>query len=358
MNGYTEEEKFWIWLASLGLGAKSFYQTLRLFGSAAAFFDAVKSDSGALQSLPADTLRLARTACSVQRVAEVLCELSSNDILALTRLSEKYPKPLASIPWPPPVLFIKGEMGCLNHALGIVGTRRCTRRGYEHARRIAGGLDGMCVVSGLARGIDTAAHLGALDTGLSTIAVLGCGVDVVYPPENEEIYYRIIQNGAVISELPVGALPHMSNFPVRNRIIAGLSQGLLVVESEMKGGTAITASLAVQYGKDIFAMPGPPFISVSELPDALITAGAVPVRDAADILAYYGLGKAASHEEQAQPMLDFTQARIYELLHHQDLSAEGVAALSGLAPGEVNISLTMMELSGLIRRVAGGKYGV
>ncbi len=358
MNGYTEEEKYWIWVASLGLGAKSFYQVLRLFGSAAAFFDAVKSDSDSLQTLPAETLRLAHAACSDQRITEVLCELSSKDIYALTRLSDGYPEPLASIPWPPPVLFVKGEMGSLDRAIGIVGTRRCTRRGYEHARRIAGGLDGMCVVSGLARGIDTAAHLGALDAGLSTIAILGCGVDVIYPPENEELYYKIIQNGAVISELPIGAAPHMSNFPVRNRIIAGLSRGLLVVESEMKGGTAITASLAVQYGKDIFATPGPPFVNVSELPDALIAAGAVPARDAADILAYYGVGKAAANEEQAQPVLDFTQARIYELLHHQDLSAEGVAALSGLSPGEVNVSLTMMELSGLIRRVAGGKYGV
>jgi DNA processing protein len=358
MNSYAEEEKFWIWLASLGLGAKPFYQTLRLFGSAAAFFDAVKNDSDMLLNLPDETVRLARVACSEQRIAELLCELSSKDIFALTRLSADYPEPLATIPWPPPVLFVKGRIDSLHRAIGIVGTRRCTRRGYEHTRRIASKLDGMCVVSGLARGIDTAAHLGALDADIPTIAVLGCGVDVVYPPENEEIYHRIIQNGAVISELPIGATPYMGNFPVRNRIIAGLSRGLFVVESEMKGGTAITASLAVQYGKDIFAMPGPPYLNMSELPNSLISAGAVSVRDAADILAYYGEHKTAAKDQQAQPVLDFTQARIYELLHQQDLSAEGVAALSGLAPGEVNIALTMMELSGVIRRVQGGKYGV
>jgi len=213
-------------------------------------------------------------------------------------------------------------------------------------------------VSGLARGIDTAAHLGALDTGITTVAVLGCGADVIYPPENEEIYHKIIQNGAVISELPAGAAPHMGNFPVRNRIIAGLTRGLLVVESEMKGGTAITASLAVQYGRDLFAMPGPPYIGMAELPNALISAGAVPVSDAEDLLEYYGVHTAGHKNEQAQPVLDFTQARVYELLRQQDLSAEGVAALSGLSPGEVNVALTMMELSGVIRRIAGGKYGI
>lgn len=358
MNGYTEEEKYWIWLASLGLGAKPFYQTLRLFGSAAVFFDAVKNGMDALQTLPAETQRLARAACSDQRVAEVLCELSSKNIYALTRLSEDYPEPLSAIPWPPPVLFVKGQLCGLHHALGIVGTRRCTRRGYEHTRHIASELKGMCVVSGLARGIDTAAHLGALDAGLSTIAVLGCGVDVIYPPENEETYRKIAQNGAVISELPVGATPHMGHFPMRNRIIAGLSRGLVVVESEMKGGTAITASLALQYGKDIFAMPGPPYLSMAELPTALISAGAVPVRNASDILAYYGEDKPAAKEQPVKAVLDFTQARIYELLRQQDLSAEGVAALSGLKPGEVNIALTMMELSGIIRRIEGGKYGV
>lgn len=358
MNDYTEEEKYWIWLASLGFSAKVFYQALKLCGSAGDFFDAVKSNSDALQSLPADTLRAARAACSKQRMNEIVCELSSKYIYALTRLSADYPETLSAIPWPPPVLFVKGKLCGWTNTIGIVGTRRCTRRGYEHTRRIAGELEGMCVVSGLARGIDTAAHLGALDGGLPTVAVLGCGVDVIYPPENEEVYHRIIQNGAVISELPVGATPYMGNFPVRNRIIAGLSLGLLVVESEMKGGTAITASLAVKYGKDIFAVPGPPYKSMSELPSALISAGAVPVSDAEDIMAYYGSDMAAQKKEQAQPVLDLTQARIYELLRQEDLSAEGVAALSGLLPDDVNIALTMMELSGVIRRLGGGKYGV
>ncbi len=358
MNGYSEEERFWIWLASLGLGAKATYQALRQCGSAAVFFDAVKTGSAVTESLPAETLRFARAACSEQRAAEVLAELASKDIVALTRLSTEYPSRLASIPWPPPVLFIKGQLTDMQRAVGIVGTRRCTRRGFELTRRIASELDGMPVVSGLARGIDTAAHLGALDAETPTVAVLGCGADMIYPPENAELYQRICQNGAVVSELPLGTQPYLGHFPVRNRIIAGLSRGLLVVESEMKGGTAITASLAVRYGRDMFAVPGPPYLSMAQLPNTLIAKGAVPAACAADIRKYYGEGQPSAEEEEAQPAMDLTQARVYELLRREDLSAEGLAALSGLEPGELSIALTMMELAGLIRRLPGGKYGM
>lgn len=357
VNGWSEEEKYWIWLASLGLPAKAYYQALRCGGGAAAFFDAVKSGAAATEGLPDETLRLARAACSNQRVAELLAELSAKEISAVTRLDAQYPTALESIPWPPPVLFVKGRLPSFGRAVGVVGTRRCTRRGYELTGRIAAGLKGMTVVSGMARGIDSAAHLGALEAGLDTVAVLGSGVDVVYPPENDALYSRIAQHGAVISELPPGTEPYMGNFPVRNRIIAGLCRGLLVVESEMKGGTAITASLAIRYGRDVFAVPGSTQAGMAALPNALIAAGAAPVACAADIPSYYGEGEAAAKEE-TQPVLTLTQARVYELLRREDLSAEGVAALSGLEPGEVSIALTMMELSGVIRRLPGGKYGV
>ena len=359
MNGYSEEENYWVWLASLGLGAKATYQAIKSCGSAAAFFDAVKNGSDVIQDLPAETLQLARAGCSEQRVAEVLAELSSKNIQALTRLSPDYSVRLALIPWPPPVLFVRGQLPDMQRAVGIVGTRRCTRRGYEFTRHLASELDGMPVVSGLARGIDTAAHLGALDADAPTVAVLGCGADVIYPPENAELFHRISQSGgAVVSELPLGTQPYLGHFPVRNRIIAGLSRGLLVVESEMKGGTAITASLAVKYGRDMFAVPGPPYMSMGELPNSLIAAGACPVSTAADVLEFYGEGKATAEAEEARPVMDLTQARIYELLRREDLSAEGLAALSGLEPGELSIALTMMELGGIIRRLPGGKYGV
>lgn len=355
-----EEKKYWVWLASLpGIGAKTFYQILKSFGSAAHFFDAVDNGSDRLESVPAELLMGARAACSKQRVAELGCMLEQKNICAVTRLCDAYPQPLVRIGWPPPVLFVKGQLPEFSRAVGIVGTRRCTRRAYEHTRRIASELD-MPVVSGLARGIDTAAHLGALDAGTSTVAVLGCGVDVIYPAENAEIYNNIVQGGgAVISELPPGAEPLAANFPVRNRIIAGLSRGLLVIESELSGGTAITASLAIGCGRDVFAMPGPPYLDGSAMPNELIANGAVPVRTAADIRAYYGetVGEGQKTQEDAVA-IDFTQSRILELLKNEDLSAQAIAAYAGMAAGEVGIALTMMELSGLIKRLPGGRYGV
>lgn len=355
-----DEKMYWIWLASLpGIGAKAFYQILKSFGSAARFFDAVDKGSELLESVPAEPLAAARAACSVQRIAELVCTLGQKSIRAVTRLCSDYPKPLVRIGWPPPVLFVRGELPDFSRALGIVGTRRCTRRAYEHTRRIASELY-MPVVSGLARGIDTAAHIGALDAGTPTVAVLGCGADVIYPAENTEIYNNIVSSGgAVISELPAGTEPLAANFPVRNRIIAGLSRGLLVIESELSGGTAITASLAIGCGRDVFAMPGPPYIEGSALPNELISNGAVPVRTADDIRAYYGEGAGETQNTQEEAVaFDFKQSRILEFLKSEDQSAEAIAAYTGLGAGEVGIALTMMELSGLIKRLPGGRYGV
>lgn len=342
-----------------GMGAKTFYQILKNFGSAADFFDAADKNSTLLDSLQPELAAAARAACSKSRVAEILCELAEKNVSAVTRLCDDYPSSLVRIPWPPAVLFIKGRLCDTHRAIGIVGTRRCTRRGYELTRKIASQL-AMPVVSGLARGIDTAAHIGTIEAGQPTIAVLGCGPDVVYPPENTEVYQSIVENnGAVISELPPGALPLSANFPVRNRIIAGLTRGLLVVESEETGGTAITVSLSIGLGCDIFAVPGPPYIENSALPNMIIANGAIPVCDAADIIRHYGeAGKKSKKDGVLLQPLDMLQSRIIELLKNEDQSAQTIADITGLPADEISVALTMLELSGTVRRVAGGKYGV
>ncbi len=356
---YFEERKYWIWLASLpGMGAKTFYRLLKEYGIAADFFDAAAKGQILAGTALKELTAAAMAACSGERVAELLAEMASKNIHAITRLDEDYPARLAAIPWPPPVLFVKGKLPALDDAVGIVGTRGCTRRGFEHVRKIAAELN-LPVVSGMARGIDTAAHLGALDAGAATVAVLGCGADIIYPPENDALYHRIAETGAIVLELPPGAGPAAANFPVRNRIIAGLCRGLLVAESDMEGGTAITASLALSFGRDIFAMPGPPFLDSSALPNELIAQGAVAVRTAADIRAYYGDKTRETVQEEAdQPPMDFFQQRIYELLRQEDMGIEDIATAVQGAPGEVSATLTMMELSGLCRRVPGGKYGI
>lgn len=357
---YNEQQKYWIWLASLpGMGAKTFYRLLKEYGSAAVFYEAMKEGRADAEGLPPDLMKAARAAASHARVSELLAELSGKNISVITRLDGSYPARLAGIPWPPTVLFVRGKLPALDDAIGIVGTRACTRRGFEHTRKIAAELN-MPIVSGMARGIDTAAHLGALDAKTPTVAVLGCGVDVIYPPENDALYHQILETGAVISELSPGTGPNAGNFPVRNRIIAGLCRGLLVAESDVKGGTAITASLAISYGRDVFAMPGPPYQASSALPCELLANGAYPVRGASDIRAFYGAkaGAADGAVKAELPPMDFFQQRIYELLLREDMSIEEIASEVQGAPGEVSAELTMMELSGLCRRLPGGKFGI
>ena len=216
----------------------------------------------------------------------------------------------------------------------------------------------------MARGIDTAVHLGAKEAGAKTIAVLGCGVDRIYPPESEEIYHYAIENGAVISELVHGTEPLAANFPARNRIIVGLSKGTLIVESEKQGGTAISASMAISYARDVFAVPGSPYLKTAELSNMLIKQGALPVVNGADILEFYGyidkkFTNKVTHSDQNQEMqLDFLQRQIYNLLMQGDMGIESIASSIEYSQSEINTTLTIMELSGLIKRLPGGKYGV
>ena len=281
-------------------------------------------------------------------------------IRALTRLDEEYPQRLRSIKSPPPVLFFKGNMGALGEMISIVGTRRPTRQAKSLTEKIACELGeaGITVVSGMAYGIDTCAHKGALKAAAKTVAVLGCGVDVIYPKENEKLYGQIINSGAVVSELFAGTQPLPTYFPARNRIVTGLSKGTLIVESETKGGTAISAKMALSQYRDVFAVPG--ISPMSELPNALIKQGAVPVTCAQDILEFYGLNAKnnVTSDEQSQFQLDFLQRHIYNLLLKGDLNVEKIADLAQHPLSEVSAALTMMELGGIVKRLPGGRYGV
>ena len=359
-----QSNSYWAWLSGIPeVTPKLYYQILRDFGDPEGFFIAMEKGSAAPDFLTERVLRAVRAAGSKQRVAEMTHELEVKGIRAVTRLDEEYPAVLGELEYPPPVLFVRGSLSGLNKTIGIVGTRHCTRRGAEAAKRIAAELGeaGYTIVSGMARGIDSAAHQGAIEAGAPTVAVLGCGADVIYPPENAAIYHAAIQNGAVISELPPGTQPLAVHFPVRNRIIAALSRGLLVVESALKGGTAISASMAVGLGRDIFALPGAPYIEHSALPNLLIQKGAFPVTCGRDILEFWGeAGDEAETEREGAAMLqlDFLQRQIYDLLLQGDQNAESLSAQTAAAPDEVSVALTMMELSGLVKRVPGGKYGI
>jgi DNA processing protein len=222
---------------------------------------------------------------------------------ALVRGGPHWPARLEALNDVPASLFVRGDARLLTaRAVAIVGTRECSGDGWDWTHRAAGRLaeQGWIVVSGLARGIDAAAHRGALDAGGETVAVLGCGVDVVYPEENAALHERIAVGGALVSEFPPGTEPRPWNFPKRNRLIAALAEAVVVVESRLRSGALVTARLALELGKEIFVVPGWPGTALSEGPLALLRDGARAVRSAEDLLEdLAGIGTLPLNAEEA-----------------------------------------------------------
>ena len=272
-----------------------------------------------------------------------------------------YPERLASIQDAPDVLFVRGALPLDLPAVAIVGSRRSTRYGSTQARKIARevSMAGISVVSGMARGIDTAAHLGALDGGAPTVAVLGCGVTQAYPPENRELAQTIIDSGgAVISELSPDAPPLPYHFPVRNRIISGLSQGVLLVEATEKSGTQSTGEPALAQGREVFALPGNVDSPGSELPLRFLREGASMCTCGEDIIQVLAPRREKlvqssflpedSPEDAGDPVLN--------ALAMEEKTLEELIDETGLSAGELGTRLTLLELEGRVERRAGRAY--
>ena len=243
-------EQYWIWLSSVdGIGPRRFYQLISIYEDARAVWDNVGDEQ--MRFLGSAALRSLKAARCEKYFYDLFASIEKDGMRALTRLSDAYPPQLSAIFDPPPTLYMLGECpldGKRNFA--IVGSRRCTRDGKRAAREIAETLarEDVTVVSGMAYGVDTAAHEGALIGMGRTVAVLGCGADVIYPQENEALYRRILDNGgAIISEYTPGTRPAPGNFPPRNRIISGLSEGVLIVEGAEKSGAMITVNDALDH---------------------------------------------------------------------------------------------------------------
>lgn len=275
-------------------------------------------------------------------------------------LSEEYPKILLEIPDFPPYLYVRGSLKSVETGIAVVGSRRASATGLSITERLARdlALNGVTVVSGLARGIDTAAHKGALKGGGRTVAVLGSGVDVLYPPENRKLFDEIAASGAIISEFPMGTAPLAENFPRRNRIISGLSRGTLVVEAVEKSGSLITAQYALEQGREVFAIPGNINYPGSRGPNRLIRDGATLVESAEDILA--GLAPVTSRPQDAPTFPSFSltpqEASIYTLLAASPLHVDEITASCGLTAGEVSAMLLRLELKGAVIRLPGNHY--
>ncbi|MBQ8506340.1 MAG: DNA-processing protein DprA [Clostridia bacterium] len=355
-------EQYWIWLGSVeGIGPKRFYQLISYYEDARAVWDNV-GDEG-MKFLGPAVLKKLKEARDERYFFELFRRLEKSGMRVVTRLSDDYPPLLADIFDPPSSLYVIGDADIRDErSFSIVGSRRCTRDGQRAAREFAETLarEDVAIISGMAHGIDTAAHEGALIGMGRTIAVLGCGADVIYPPENEALYRRIIDNGgAVISEYAPGTQPKPGNFPARNRIISGMGQGTLIVEGAEKSGAMITVRSATEQNRDVFAVPGSIYSPLSAAPNRLIVEGAIPAISGWDILEHYRWAARPNADEaapKARIELDPEDDQIVKPLLEQELSFDELANLVDFPIAKLNSHLTMLELRGIIVKVPGGLY--
>lgn len=286
--------------------------------------------------------------------------LLSMGIEYITIEDSQYPSLLRQIHDPPFILFYKGILKEHPLNIAIVGSRNCSNYGKEVTKYLSVNLAqrGINVISGMARGIDSHAHLGALSVGGYTTAVLGSGLDVIYPPENKGMFNKIIQNGLVISEYPPGVGPEAANFPARNRIISGLSQGVIVVEAAAKSGSLITVDFALEQGRDVFAVPGNITSKNSKGTNNLIKQGAKIITDIDSVLEEYicSWGKDCETSiNKCEIPLNKKEELILSFINDSPMEIDLLCVKTGLKPEELNSLLTLLEVKGLINQISGKK---
>lgn len=287
-------------------------------------------------------------------------KMQEQEINILTWEDEAYPARLREIHRSPPVLYLRGEIKREDEwAVAIVGTRHFTSYGRQVTERVAGTLarNGVTIISGLARGIDGIAHRAALEAGGRTLAVLGNGVDVVYPPEHRGLAQEMMAQGALISDYSPGTPPDGSNFPPRNRIISGLAKAVLVIEAGQRSGAIITANYAVEQGREVFAAPGNIFAPKSKGCNQLIKKGAHPLLDAQDVLELLDMTQIAE-QKMARKVLPSnpTEATLFKALGLEPVHVDDISAQIDMPVEEVTSTLALMELKGMVRKVSGMQY--
>lgn len=357
----------WLALTRIkGLGGVSFKKLVARFVDAAAVFDASPDQLAEVEGLYRDVIDGIVNFSAWAEVGREIQRAWEGGITIIPFADGRYPARLRMIADPPPFLYVKGEIVADDDkAVAIVGSRSASDYGRRMARDLARGLAslGFTVVSGLARGIDGSAHESALQAGGRTLAVLGSGVERAYPPEHEMLYRRISASGAVISELPIGTRPAAFNFPARNRLISGLSLGVVVVEATEKSGSLITAALALEQGREVFAVPGEAGASRSRGAHRLIRQGAKLVETVDDIIEEIApqLARRAGGAAQAAPRLLPQNAgdaarKIFALLQENSLQVDEVIEKTGLPTAQVLEVLLDLELQGFLRQSPGKIY--
>ena len=356
----------WLALGRIrGVGGVSFKKITARFADPAAVFRASAAELAEIEGLHRELIHSIANFNDWAEIDKEIQRARAAGIKMIPFSDAAYPASLRAIADPPPLLYVKGELRDNDsRAIAIVGSRSASDYGRRIARDLARGLAsfGFTVVSGMARGIDGMAHESALQAGGRTLAVLGSGVDHAYPPEHEMLYRRISENGAVISELPMGARPIAFNFPARNRLISGLSLGVVVVEATEKSGSLITASLAAEQGREVFAVPGEAGASRSRGSHRLIRQGAKLVETVEDIIEEIApqlsrRGDAAPASARSLPENSGPAARqIFALLKETSLQVDQVIEQSGLPAPQVLQVLLDLELQGFVCQTPGKIY--
>ena len=380
----AEEELHWLALRLIpGLGARTSGKLLHRFRTPQAIFRASRTElEGA--GVSGSVAQSIVSGCAFEDAAEQREKMVQVGALLVTLGDERYPRALREIFDPPILLFARGRVELIDSiCLGVVGTRRPTPYGLAVAERLSADLAhaGLTIVSGMARGIDSAAHKGAFAAGGNTVAVLGCGVDVVYPSENRKLAAELAVKGLMVSEFPMGAVAFPQNFPIRNRIISGASVGVLVVEGAQYSGSAITAKLAMDQGREVFAVPGNITSKLSWGPNLLIKQGARLVQDWNDVVAELPVesrrhlieegrkrieAEAGGTPDGAQPSLLQGQAPELDAVARRALQALQVDAsihlddllekVEDISPSEMIAALFELEMLGLVKQLPGKNF--
>jgi DNA processing protein len=364
MHNMPDPILYWIGLSSIpGVGRTTFRRLVDRFGSPEQALGAGRSDLGSVDGLSRKAID---SLCSFswRELAEgELKKASDVGVAIITMDDPAYPSSLRNTSDPPLYLYVKGALSSADeNAVAIVGTRKPTHYGATVTRRIAWELSrsGFTVVSGMARGIDTQAHCGALDAHGRTIAVLGCGIDVAYPPENRELMDRISRTGAVVTENAFGTKPEAGYFPARNRIISGLARGTVIIEATEDSGSLITARYTLEQGRRLFAVPGNIGTLTSRGTNSLIKQGALLVEGTGDVLAGLGMNRTALAEQPAKrdvPTLTPDEDIVFRCITSEAKHIDVIMNESRTMPGRLSGILITLELKGLAKQLPG-KYFV
>jgi len=363
---------YWLALAlTPGLACRLSARLLRKFGSPERVFAAPLTELE-LSSLPARVAQAVFNHEAFKRAEKELAAVKNISGCRLINWTEpEYPQNLLQIYDPPVLFYLRGDPQILNlPSLGIVGTRRPTLYGSQMAERLGRDLAarGLVIVSGMARGIDAIGHQGALASNGRAIGVLGTGIDVCYPKENKKLYEKVLERGAILSEFPLGTHPAPENFPIRNRIVAGMPLGVIVIEGAEYSGSLITARLAMEFGREVFGVPGNVTQAVSHAPNALIKQGAKLTVNAEDVIEELStpvraaLVKAERHESEqrnliAATSLGGTEKKLYELLTIEETKhIDELVENSGLNSSEVLSTLFVLEMKGVVRQMPGKQF--